>query len=178
MYLAAWISPRRRRHPQAHHSGRSGEYYEGNDVEFVVHRNDASLQETLAFDLTDTNQQFVVPTEGLELGSGQSAKILSIPIRQNAIVDGDRISELKTDAPGLPIHSVQVPIADDEVPTILVEATDGTTVIGEVNGTDEILVSLAYEPLGNVKLILDLSAGNDEILSDFSSLPSRPKIGM
>ena len=73
---------------------------------------------------------------------------------------------------------MQVPIADDEVPTILVEATDGTTVIGEVNGTDEILVSLAYEPLGNVKLILDLSAANDEISHIFSSLPSRPKTGM
>ena len=37
------------------------------------------------------------------------------------------------------------------------------------------LVSLAYEPLGNVKLILDLSAANDEILSDLLEFTFTPE---
>ena len=125
-------------------------YSEGAEVELVVHRNDSDLSSALVLQLTDQDEEFVLPSSGLQIPSGQSSVLFSLPVRQNTVVDGDRVARLSVGAEGYTSQTLELTILDVVAPVAV--ADNYTVSIGssvQINDTALGLLANDYDADGD-----------------------------
>ncbi len=151
---------------------RSG-YTEGDLVEVLVHRNDAILNEEINVDFSQVNESVDLPiTSSIPLGS--TSQLFNLTLKQNQTLEGNRTSDLTVTAPLYLSSNVEFTVLDDEVASILVEETNGSTSVGELTDTDTLLVHLGAIPLSDVFVELDLGLAAGQAVVDSSELHFTP----
>ena len=139
------------------------EISEGNPTEWVVYRNDASLDSPITLQFSNPDAELELPVTDSILASGLFAEVFTLTARQNVVLEGDRNTELLVSSSGYVGASQSLTIVDDEIAAVLIDEPGGTTVISELTADDFLYVSLAAQPLGDVNLSIDLGAAIDEL---------------
>jgi hypothetical protein len=139
----------------------------GTDELTVVLTAQPESSVVLAVTSGDVGEAVVSPgTLTFTSASWSSAQTVTVTGVDDAVVDGDQVATLtiavdddaSDDAfDGVADQTVDVTNADDDIPGFAVTESDGTTVVTEAGGTDDLRVVLLAQPLADVVLSLTAS---------------------
>ena len=136
---------------------------EGDAINWVVYRNDASVESSVSLNFSETSSELELPVDNETLASGLVSALFTFPVKQNMILEGDRSGELIVSSAGYVGSSKSFTIGDDEIAALLLDEPGGSTTIGELTSDDFLYISLASQPLGDVNLSVDIGAAIHEL---------------
>ena len=143
----------------------------------VIHRNSGDIGFPLDVSVaSDVSGQFDFPGS-VTIPVGQRSVTFDISVLDNEYRDGDRSIKISSTAENQVASVASLLVVDDEISAVVVDVTDGDTVVAENMGTDVFSISLASRPKSDVSVDLELvdwPSGPADISIDQSRLVFTP----
>ena len=143
----------------------------------VIHRNSGDIGFPLDVSVaSDVSGQLAFPGS-VTIPAGQRSVTFDISVLDNEYRDGDRSIQISSTAENQVASVASLLVVDDEISAVVVDVTDGDTVVAENMGTDVFSISLASRPKSDVSVDLELvdwPSGPADISIDQSRLVFTP----
>ena len=143
----------------------------------VIHRNSGDIGFPLDVSVaSDVSGQLDFPGS-VTIPAGQRSVTFDISVLDNEYRDGDRSIQISSTAENQVASVASLLVVDDEISAVVVDVTDGDTVVAENMGTDVFSISLASRPKSDVSVDLELvdwPSGPADISIDQSRLVFTP----